>query len=395
MLVFICLDKFDYDVLHTQLVGKFPDLVEIKAMYVDETVMEELGGPALKVASFDDPSTVAEGFINFVVKCPNIVSISITGGDNDIASDKAVHAIVTNCPRLEHLTFMSLFGSLTDLSLSHLESLQYIKELGLDWNLAMTRAATQAFFQLRGPNLEVLSMQFDDKECTFIDEILVAISYHCPRLRVFHCESESPHITKVAVAAMVRGCPLLEDISISVGTRKWDCLDDEVMVALAENRPRLKTVTLSEHRSSPKFTDIGLIALSRGCPDLTQLYIHGAHSITDAAVLSLAEHCHKLKSIYTSENDLITSSAVCSLLEANPDITSLQLHGRSIITDEVCRSLMRGCRQLTTLTFGGCENLSEALLVALLSRCPSLGYLSFFNFFINNLLRLITTQETS
>ena len=240
----------------------------------------------------------------------------------------------------------------------------------------MTSDAARAFFQSRGPYLEVLNLNVTEEETTFFEDILLSIGCYCSRLRAFKCLSECRHITKGGVLAIIRGCPLLESLTIQVLSSKWNVLDDAVMLALSDSCPRLQTVSLSDRRSSPKFTDAGLIALSCGCPDLTKLDLDRNHNIRDAAILSLAEHCHKLESVTLFANGLLTSSAVCALLAANPGITSITLIGGRLISENVSRSLMRGRRQLRTLTLEGCQNLTLESLVALLSGCRSLEVLS-------------------
>lgn len=342
--------------------------------------MQKVGSPALKVlniSSMKDLNVLGATLKKLVTNCPNLVSLSLYGGEDDVVTDKAVQAIATNCLRLEKLELWNRC-ELNDTSLMYLASLKHLKDLSMEWSpdLATSSESMYKFFHFRGSTLEVLSLQINGEECAIIDMILAAVGHFCSRLRVFHCSSEFDLITNTAVTAMVRGCPLLEDLSISVTLSTWDALDDDVMVALSESCPRLKTVTLSEHRSSPKFTDAGLIALSHGCPDLTQLYIHRTHTITDTAILTLAEHCHKLHSLTLSANGLITSAAVCALLEANPDVTSVTLKGSSLINDEIIHSLAQARCRLAYISLEGCQDLTVDSLVALLSRCTSLCVLS-------------------
>ena len=339
--------------------------------------MQKLGGRALRVVNIrsSEASCISGKCLQaFVGRCPNLLSLSMTG-ENEVASDKDVLAIVTNCPLLETLELGSRC-QLTDVSFMRLISLPLLKSLSLDWGSTMTREAARAFFQSRGPYLEVLNLNVTEEEKTLFDDILLSIGCYCSRLRAFKCLSECRHITKGGVLAIVRGCPLLESLNIQVLSSKWNVLDDAVMVALADSCPRLRTVSLSDRRSSPKFTDTGLVALSRGCPDLTELDLDRNHTVGDAAILSLAEHCHKLQSVTLFANGLLTSSAVCALLETNPDITSITLIGGRLISDNVSQSLMRGRRQLRTLTLECCQNTSEESLVALLSGCRSLESLS-------------------
>ena len=339
--------------------------------------MQELGGPALRVLEISSSETehhFYECLKMVVIKSPFLVSLSISGGGRESATDDTVQAIATNCPLLKELALNGSNSNLTDLSLSYLASLQQLRDLSLTWGSAVTGAGTRTFLQSIGPHLEVLRFVIHDKEYTDIDEILVSLGRYCPHLWDFSVYSESCLITNVAIAEMVRGCPMLRYISMTVFSDEWDCLDDVVMMALAESCTRIQTVSLGGSNPA-KFSDAGLIALSRGCPDLTELDLSHAHTITDAAVLSLAEHCHKFYSVTLSGNGLITSAAVCALLEANPGITSVTLKGCGLLDGEVSQSLVSCCRKLESMFLEGCHDLTDESLVPLLTYCTSLDTL--------------------
>ena len=188
---FFYLDDFDGDTLYTKLFRKFPDLTEIRAEKISERAIQVLGGPALKVANIrsSENSCMTREFLKeFSIKCPNLVNLSIIG-ENEVASDKAVHVIVTNCLLLETLELSSRC-ELTDLSFMHLASLQHLKSLSLDWGSAMTSEAASVFLQSMGPHLEVLSLNVTEEVSTLFDDILLIIGRYCSWLRGFKCLSE-------------------------------------------------------------------------------------------------------------------------------------------------------------------------------------------------------------
>ena len=162
------------------------------------------------------------------------------------------------------------------------------------------------------------------------------------------------------------GFPLHEEFKLD-----GQCPTDQALFALGSSCPQLRSIKLN-FSGKPAFSDSGLKALSRGCPDLTHLGLHHAPNI---AILSFAEHCHKLVSLrITSQR--ITSRAVCALLKASPNLTAISLGGELLVTGEVVLALALHCRRALFIRLLVCSHLTEAMLATLFTRCTRLEALS-------------------
>ena len=368
------IEAYDYNDLYCVLFKKYPHLIEISASNLSDRsldVLKATSGSELRVVDLDsyvnhDISRLE--MTSFISNCPQLVSLSLSG-DVDWISDTTVKSIADHCPRLEKLT-LSCGDGITDLSVSYLLSLSHLRELDIMFCPGLTIAGLQILVSSL-PNIESLCFDIGDKTDKDPDPIAIfqSIGSLCPCLRVLRCSSL---VTSVyddsSIMPLFAGCPLLEEFEVQLAGEQSP--NDQVLCALGSSCPRLKRVELGYHEAD--FTDQGLIALSRGCPDLTDLGLHHASNITDTAILSFAERCHKLKSICIAKNNIITSRAVCALLEANPGITSISLGEGRLLNEEVLQYLAQHCLNLMYLRLVGPLHLTEAMLSSLFTCCTRL-----------------------
>ena len=68
-------------------------------------------------------------------------------------------------------------------------------------------------------------------------------------------------------------------------------------------------------------TDAAVLALAKGCPNLTTVNLYDCANITDAAVLALAKGCPNLTSIDLAGCRMITEEAKAALRESHEGIT--------------------------------------------------------------------------
>ena len=273
--------------------------------------------------------------------------------------------IIKACPRLKKLSLIDA-RLLTGTTLTCISSLSNLKELELHKSIISSEHIIT--FIKSSPHLEVLQLgNIED------NSVLQSLGLYCPRLRlIVSGYSSTTHVSGAGVIAMARGCPLLEDIRLSSYRPS-----DLALGAIAECCHHLQRIWLGF--SLRRATDLGLIALSRGCPHMKELHIIN-NTITDAAVLSFAEHCHELESIHITcdDNKFITSGAVCTLFQALPGLTSIELgsylprgehSANAYLADEVLLAISQHCTKLTRLTLNNCNMLTEASLYAVISRC--------------------------
>ena len=307
-------------------------------------------------------------------QCPNLRSLSIKGLRD--AEDEDIQGIIQSCPLLEKL-HLPQCEELTNGTLQYISRLQSnIKEIDLIYASGITSNVLQKFIKHKGCNLEVFRFGISNGN---ISDILKCISNTCIKLRIleYHCnadeeeEEEVAQPSRTSVLALVRACPLLEELDIDYN------YDDKVLKALGQSCPNLRIFKSDYNSDCAVFTNTGLIALSKGCPELTYLHIANATTITDEGVISVAQYCHKLTSIYIYKNTNITSTAFSVLLQSNPRITDINLRHCSVINDESIQAIAQYCPHLTRLEIDDdYKKLSQGILTVLSMGCKALKELT-------------------
>ncbi|KAJ6750436.1 hypothetical protein OIU85_001014 [Salix viminalis] len=151
------------------------------------------------------------------------------------------------------------------------------------------------------------------------DEGLSHVGMKCTKLTELDLY-RSAGISDMGIIAISRGCPGLEMINMSY------CIDitDRSLLSLSKCS-RLNTF---ESRGCPLITSLGLAAIAVGCRQLIKLDIKKCHNIGDAAMLPLAHFSQNLRQItvsYSSVTDLgLLALASISCLQS---MTVLHLKG--------------------------------------------------------------------
>ncbi|KAJ6755623.1 F-BOX/LRR-REPEAT PROTEIN 3 [Salix purpurea] len=151
------------------------------------------------------------------------------------------------------------------------------------------------------------------------DEGLSHVGMKCTKLTELDLY-RSAGISDMGIIAISRGCPGLEMINMSY------CVDitDRSLLSLSKCS-RLNTF---ESRGCPLITSLGLAAIAVGCRQLIKLDIKKCHNIGDAAMLPLAHFSQNLRQItvsYSSVTDLgLLALASISCLQS---MTVLHLKG--------------------------------------------------------------------
>ena len=349
------------DDLYARLLTSCPGLVEIKAHRVSQKIVQKLGstaGSTLRVIDLR-MTNASSGCLDLLFKCcSRLVSLTLSEGYHNMTGSTA-RSLVDHCPLVERLDFTG-WGGLNDLSLAIISSLLYLRELRLTYGLGLTWSGVQEFVK-NSPKLEVLHVKIYEGS---VDELLRCLSLFCPRLRAFHCYKNA--VTHDAVVALLQGCPLLEEVVIDEY-----CPNDTVLCAVAECCPNMSVFRFGLPK--PGFiSDRGLIALSRGCPYLTELCLYCRDPVTDDAILSIAEHCHELADFTLSCNETITSRSVCALIKANPGLTRVSISHYRRIDDDQCLVALASCPKLKRVDLCGISQVSQSSFELFVNGCQYL-----------------------
>ena len=395
----ISIEVTNYDDLYGRLFASYPGLVEINAQCVTDVSLDSLTSTTsskltsvdLEVIDTATTSVVEAGLCLLFQRSPLLVRISIDGAvyDEDLgdnigchATDATIQTLVTHCPLVEMLSLANWYA-LTDLALTYIASLKHLRGLVLAYCSYLSIEGIVSMLMKCGKNLEVFEFGYIEGS---IDDILRCISENCPRLReiVWHADAEFGSVTSAGVLALVQGCPCLERID-----SEMYAYNDQVLTAISESCPALRHVDLS---TSAEITDLGLIALSKGCPELNQLHI-SSPAITDEAVLSFAKYCNQLTSIIIQSCNHIHSQSVVTLIEANTTkLELIELRNCIHIGEEAILAAAECCPMLKIFSFIGCQCITQSSLSQLIGSCTSLETLNVSNAditdaFINTLIR--------
>ena len=290
-------------------------------------------------------------------KCPHLISLSIRGGFCG-GGDDTVLFIAKNCIKLEKLYWHDL--RMGDLGLSYIPLLLNLKELDISLESKTTLAGVRIMI-VSFHNLQILHIHSYSYNKTFSDDVLRLIGIYCPSLKELkYGGGEQP--SNESILAVIEGCPSLETIYI----RRADSTqyDDTILYAIAEHCPCTQYIHLGFNSQS--YTDQGLIALSRGCPELRELNCSELTAITDACIISFAQYCHKLERIAMNELTNLTSHALCLLLQVSPNLTSLLLRDTDQLDDECLLGIAQYCHKLTSLILEGNMRLTQSTLTLLI-----------------------------
>jgi F-box/leucine-rich repeat protein 2/20 len=235
-------------------------------------------------------------------RCSQLRELYIDSGTVD---DAALLALAAGCPKLTYVPLCQ--SKVSDVGIIAVVARnRVLTSLNLTFNCNVTDAGIEAV-TANCALLECIHLA-SCKQLT--DATLVAIGQHCHNLRELNINDTS--FTHVGLEAVTRGCPLLENLSASGGSKlgfatvarccpRLRCLaaanadvPTEAVLALAECCPLLEKVILSHN---PQIGDEAITALARGCPNLTELGITRT-SVTAQGMCAIREHCKSLRHIF-------------------------------------------------------------------------------------------------
>ncbi|CAL9049266.1 unnamed protein product, partial [Musa banksii] len=228
-----------------------------------------------------------------------------------------------------------------------------------------------ALIAARCPNLTRLKL----RACrTVTDAGMAAVADHCPSLRKLSVGSCT--FGSKGIEAVVRGCALLEELSI----KRLRGLPDatvigNVVVKAASLRSDVANKVpgiIEIHLEKLQVSDRGLSALS-SCANLEILHLVKTPECTDAGLSSVAERCHLLRKVHIDgwKTNRIGDEGLIVVAKQCPNLQELVLIG----VNPTARSLgliASNCRNLERLALCGSETFGDAEITCIASKCMAL-----------------------
>ncbi|XP_039840463.1 F-box/LRR-repeat protein 3-like [Panicum virgatum] len=175
--------------------------------------------------------------------------------------------------------------------------------------------------------------------------------------------SRSRGFGTAGLAALAGACPDLADLDLSNGVHLGDAAAAEVARMRSLRR-------LSLSRCKP-LTDMGLVCVAIGCPDLRELSLKWCLGVTDMGLHLLALKCRKLTTLDISYT-MITKESFLAIMKL-PNLQVLTLVGCIGIDDDALGSLDKECsKSLQVLDMSHCQNVTDVGVSSMVKSIPNL-----------------------
>ncbi|KAH6782888.1 EIN3-binding F box protein 1 [Perilla frutescens var. hirtella] len=131
------------------------------------------------------------------------------------------------------------------------------------------------------------------------------------------------------------------------------------------SRGGLGKLSIRGNASTCRLTNLGLKAVSRGCPSLRVLSLWNLSCVGDEGLSEIATGCRSLEKLDISRCPAITDKAIVAIAMNCPNLRSVTFESCSNIGDESLKALGRHCPNLNCITLKNCPLVGDQGIVSL------------------------------
>ncbi|KAM5271649.1 F-box/LRR-repeat protein 15 [Ctenodactylus gundi] len=193
------------------------------------------------------------------------------------------------------------------------------------------------------------------------------VQLHLAGLRRFDAAEVGPHISRAALARLLRDAEGLQSLALAP-CREW--LSDEDLVPVLARNPQLRSVALA---GCGQLSRRALGALTEGCPRLRRLSLAHCDWVDGLALRGLADRCPALEELDLTACRQLKDEAIVYLAQRRgAGLRSLSLAVNANVGDTAVQELARNCPQLEHLDLTGCLRVGSDSIRTLAEYCPAL-----------------------
>ena len=314
-----------------QLSKYVPNVIKLYIDYTCESInwlTEELVSN-WNLQYIDIQSGNTEIIVNIIKYCPELYYICLCSEDD--IQDAGVIAICQHCLKLKKLIILSdvlTHKSLLALSeqgttFEELETLPYIDIPTADiakrcsHALSCIRHLNTRDFHIQNKTLYIpyltglQDLHLDSSE----DLTLIPLfNKYCHTLKRLGIGNNTTAIKFIDILPLVKANIYLQDISVG----KKTIFTDTMLLQLVQTTSTYNLHTLCLC-FQPHLTDNSILALSKHCTQLTQVYLSHSHLITKSGIIQLLQHLPYLQCLHVSDLSLTNTEAaeICLLYKQN------------------------------------------------------------------------------
>ncbi|PQM32722.1 EIN3-binding F-box protein 1 [Prunus yedoensis var. nudiflora] len=133
------------------------------------------------------------------------------------------------------------------------------------------------------------------------------------------------------------------------------------------SRGGLGKLTIRGSNSGRGVTNLGLRAISHGCPSLRVLSLWNVSSIGDEGLCEIANRCHMLEKFDLAQCPAISDKGLVAIAKKCPNLTDLSLESCSNIGNEGLQAIGQCCPNLKSISIKNCPLVGDQGIASLLS----------------------------
>jgi hypothetical protein len=118
-------------------------------------------------------------------------------------------------------------------------------------------------------------------------------------------------------------------------------------------------IRISKGFEGGNISDLGMVRLANGCPNLHTLQLVGCHDITDIGVMTVTEKCPNLHTLNLDDCYNITNMSIVRVAESYPNLISINLSQLYFVTDISLIRLAENCPMLCSLFLLNCDGITD------------------------------------
>ncbi|XP_050367183.1 EIN3-binding F-box protein 1 [Argentina anserina] len=159
-------------------------------------------------------------------------------------------------------------------------------------------------------------------------------------------------VTNLGLKAISHGCPSLRVLSV------WNVssVDDEGLCEVAKRCHLLEKLDLSQ---CPAISDKGLAAIARSCPNLTEITLESCANIGNEGLQAFGKCCPNLKSVSIKNCPLVGDQGIASLVSSASDVLEKVKLQALTITDVSLAVIGHYGKAVTDLVLTNLPNVCE------------------------------------
>lgn len=352
-----------------------PESIDCSCSSVDDRLFVAIDNKLLHTLHLRNNIVTDTGLLMIAQGCPRLRNVGLHY--NSMISDGGLLALATNLPGMTSIDLNYLWNVTSIGVFAIAERCPALRHISLQGN---GRAADNTVLSFRSisaiaswcPKLQTINVSFSKK---FSNQSLALLASSCKELRSFSL-GECDLITDKAIATIANSCPELE--CLHIGTYKFNnedgtlsyhnAISDESFKIVGQKCSKLVNFSIAYNNVS----DVGIAALSRGCPKLQSFSANNCPSISTAGIMALTHGCKELRTINLSKCEGITDDCISSIASGCPELTSFTLSSSREVTNAGIVCMAGGCRKLKRVSLYDCRLIGNAALIAIASGCPNL-----------------------